>query len=353
MSPAPLPWAPPCPVDVYVDDGDAVTSPDVLAANISRATAPTVLGAPQQALIELGHWLQAASYQFTTVTPLTHQQVLRRDGNDGRTLRDVFGWNRPFEASLLPASVLVLLQQAGALTRCGDYLRSAVRFSSLRDLLLVHSAHPTDATNAVFFGPDSYRFAGLIWRALRGRRQCVRTIADIGCGTGVGGLLAARLLASHRPRLLLTDISPVALRYAAVNAHLAGQPEAQCLVSDLLGGVHEPLDLILCNPPYLVDDAARLYRNGGGALGCDLAVGAVSESLAALAPGGQLILYTGAPVIDGKDMLWHALAPLLARGDIDCEYEEIDPDVFGEELRGGAYRNVERIAAVGLVVRKH
>jgi hypothetical protein len=32
------------------------------------------------------------------------------------------------------------------------------------------------------------------------------------------------------------------------------------------------------------------------------------------------------------------------------QYKEIDPDVFGEELEGAYYREVERIAVVSLVV---
>jgi hypothetical protein len=32
-------------------------------------------------------------------------------------------------------------------------------------------------------------------------------------------------------------------------------------------------------------------------------------------------------------------------------YEELDPDVFGEELEQAQYAQVERIAAVGLRVR--
>jgi hypothetical protein len=31
-------------------------------------------------------------------------------------------------------------------------------------------------------------------------------------------------------------------------------------------------------------------------------------------------------------------------------YEEIDPDIFGEELQGDAYRRVDRLAAVLLTV---
>lgn len=338
--------------DINDDERDVLATVDA-AANTARATDLSSLGAPQHALLELGRWLQSVDYQFTTVTPLTHQEWIARHGGHGRTLRDVFGWSRLFKASLLPPPVLALLRQAGVLLRRGDYFRSAVRFASLGNLLVVHSAHPTDAANSVFFGPDSYRFAKLIQRALGARQDPLHTIADVGCGSGVGGLLAAHLLAPCHPRLFLADISSVALRYAAVNAHLAGLPEARCLVSDMLGGLSESPDLVLCNPPYLVDDVKRLYRDGGGALGCGLAIRAVDESLAALAPGGQLVLYTGAPVIDGTDMLWDALRPLLGRRDIVCEYEEIDPDVFGEELRCAAYCDVERIAAVGLVLKKH
>jgi hypothetical protein len=33
-------------------------------------------------------------------------------------------------------------------------------------------------------------------------------------------------------------------------------------------------------------------------------------------------------------------------------YEELDPDVFGEELHRSPYTGVDRIAAVGAVIRK-
>ena len=111
------------------------------------------------------------------------------------------------------------------------------------------------------------------------------------------------------------------------------------MTSDVLAGVAGPIDAIIANPPYLVDPGARLYRHGGGALGFDLAVRIVREGLARLTPGGQLLLYTGSPVVDGKHPLREALpAPL--------HWEELDPDVFGEELDSPAYAEVDRIAAV-------
>jgi release factor glutamine methyltransferase len=36
------------------------------------------------------------------------------------------------------------------------------RFSTLNNLLLAHSPYPTTDADAVFFGPDTYRFCKLI-----------------------------------------------------------------------------------------------------------------------------------------------------------------------------------------------
>lgn len=331
---------------------------DASRRRLADAAAPhleaqVTLDLQQQALLGLGRWLQAAGYHFAAVTPATHQLAIRRRGHVARSLRDVFGWSLPFDPSVLPPAAFALLHQAGALDCCGEGFRSAVRYCSIADLLLVHAAHPTDPTDAMLVGPDSHRFAALIERELRDHPRPAHHIVDIGCGTGVGGLLAARLLASDQPRLLLTDINPLALRYAAINAHLAGQFETHYRCGDGLSAVKNAPDLILCNPPCLVDNAERLYDHGGGALGCKLAIRLIAESVVALAPGGRLILCTGAPVIDGVDRFKQAIQPLLARRDIDSEYGEIDPDVYGEALHDSAYRDVERIAGVGLIVRRH
>ncbi|MCQ3971322.1 SAM-dependent methyltransferase, partial [Klebsiella pneumoniae] len=42
----------------------------------------------------------------------------------------------------------------------------------------------------------------------------------------------------------------------------------------------------------------------------------------------------------------------LERTDLQWGYREIDPDVFGEELLGGAYTQCDRIAAVVLEVTR-
>ncbi|HVT36951.1 MAG TPA: class I SAM-dependent methyltransferase [Nevskiaceae bacterium] len=322
--------------------------PETVDASDRDASAP--LDAQQRALLELGRRLRASGYRHVTVTPETHRRVLARTGPARAGLRDALGWSRPFARDAIPADALALLERAGAIEHCGAQLRSRVRWSTLDDLLLVHSAYPTLAADAVFFGPDTYRFGELVQRALTTRHHRVRHLVDVGCGSGAGGLLAAHML-DVPAEVTLADINPQALRLAAVNAALNGVPHARALRSDLLGAVQPPIDLVLCNPPYLCDPSQRAYRHGGGALGCALALRVVSEALARLAPGGRLVLYTGSPMVDGQDTFFDAARPLLQAAGAQWQYREIDPDVFGEELDAPAYARVERIAAVGLIAQ--
>jgi len=293
--------------------------------------------ATMEPLARLGRALRAAGYSFITPTPLTHRRVLAR-GGEARTLRDVFGWSRPFRQSVLPPAMLGLLEEAGALEHTGEGLRSRVRYSTVGPLLLAHSAFPTDSPDAVFLGPDTYRFASFLEaHAPKG----IGSLADVGCGTGAGGLLLAPRAASVQ----LLDISEAALRFTRVNCELNGLT-ARVAESDILSGAEGPLDLIVANPPYLSDDLGRTYRDGGGELGTGLSVQIVSESLERLRPGGRLLLYTATPVQDGEHLIAPQLAPLL-RG-LRHRYFELDPDVFGEELERPAYSRIERIAVVGL-----
>jgi release factor glutamine methyltransferase len=299
------------------------------------------------ALVELGRFLRRSDYEFTTVTPATHQRVNARAERAGSarstTLRDVFGWNRPFERAALPDEAFALLEAAGALEITGGLCRSRVRYSSLAGKLFVHSPFPTLDADAVFFGPDTYRFCALLERWAPPARRVI----DVGCGTGAGGITAG---ASAR-ELVLSDINSRALVFAEVNAALAMQ-HASFVQSDVLAGVEGEFDLIIANPPYMLDHAARTYRNGGGAFGEALSVRIAREALERLTARGTLILYTGAPIVNGIDQFWKGVLPLVDRADLAVTYEELDPDVFGEDLEQAQYAQVERIAAVGLRVRR-
>lgn len=306
------------------------------------------------ALFRLGRWLQQSGYHFTTVTPSTQARVnARPDATLARNLADVFGWSRPFNADLLPREAVGWLQNAGLLEAFSGTLRSRVRFSSLYGQLYAHSAWPTDGADAVFFGPDTCRFAALVRAELARQPLAANSrILDIGCGAGPGGLVAALGSMGHQPALLLADINPTALEFARANARLAGVPQVQCIHSDLYAALDGSFNLIVANPPYLLDASERLYRHGGGPLGSALSLRILQEGLSRLAAGGRLVLYTGAPIVGGHDPLLAAALPIAAQAGAALHYRELDPDVFGEELDQPAYAQVERIAAVALVASR-
>ncbi len=321
------------------------------AAPTSKRTSPVAvndaLSAPDRALIQLGQDLLARGYRFTTITPASHKVVHARQSKKSATLTDIFGWNRPFAERDLPQDLLAVLIEAQALAAADDGLRSAVRFSTLGNQLFAHSAFPTTQADAVFFGPDTYRFA----RALRHCATTLRArpgmrIVDIGAGSGAGGLYAAALLSQVAPAITLTDINAGALRFSRINTALNGVPDVAVVESDLYASLDGAFDLIISNPPYLVDPQQRLYRHGGGEFGAALSVRIAEEGIGRLAPGGRLLLYTGSAIVDGVDAFYEALRERLDGSAIQFTYEEIDPDVFGEELTHPPYDRADRIAVV-------
>ncbi|MET3725464.1 methyltransferase [Sphingomonas trueperi] len=303
------------------------------------------------ALHELIAFLKARAYRFITPTPATHARVLARsDRQRAADLRDVFGWSLPFARDLLDAPLLETLEAAGLIEVTGDLLRSKVRVSTLGPDLLVHSAYPTDDTHAVFFGPDSYRFARFIAEELR---RCPEregaTLVDIGTGAGAGAIAAAHCC--PKVDIVMTDINPAALRLARVNAQAAGVA-ARFVEGDDLSGISGELDLVLANPPYIIDPAGRAYRDGGDLHGAGVALAMACEAVPRLAAGGRFLLYTGSAIVRGADALHDRLVQLAAAEGCRLRYEEIDPDVFGEELETAAYADVERIALMTAVIER-
>jgi len=297
------------------------------------------------ALAGLLSWLSGNSYEFVCPTPDTYAKVVARNPERlAVNLADVFGWNRPFAPALLPPSLIEDLLAAGLLFEEGDgLLRAGLRVSSLGMDVLAHSPFPTIQQDAIFFGPDSYRFARAIHTALAGAR--IGRAIEICCGTGCGAIAAAR--AAYINELLATDINQRALDYARANMAAAGiAPRA--FQSDLFSGIEGRFDLILANPPFMADADGRWYRDGGGQLGIGLAQRIIREAPAKLNPGGILLLYTGSPVMRSGHLLLNGLGAVEP---LDYAFEELDPDIFGEELSHPAYAEVERIAAVVLTFR--
>jgi methylase of polypeptide subunit release factors len=299
---------------------------------------------PDSALAELLDALKAAQYRFVAVTPATHARVLARPAPQLMGLRDIFGWNRFFDEGHLGPELLALLSAADALDVQGGKLRSRVRVASLGDELLLHSAFPTDETDAVFFGPDTYRFARFVEEQLP-RLRPADWLVDMGAGSGAGAIAAAKL--RQIPRITMVDTNPAALKLASVNAAAAGVTAEALLSNDVPRGA----DLIIANPPYMIDAANRSYRDGGALFGGAVSLDWAKQAIAGVSPGGAMLLYTGAAWVDGEAPLISELQTLCSRAGAHLEVREVDPDVFGEELDQPQYQRVERIAAVGALIR--
>ncbi|MEZ5970406.1 MAG: class I SAM-dependent methyltransferase [Hyphomonadaceae bacterium] len=303
-----------------------------------------------QALRTLLQALHQLSYQFVTPTPATHSRVLARlsAAPGGADLRAILGWSQPFHWDDDPYGHIVkLLQTAGALERAeSGEMRSLVRVSTLEEQLYLHSAFPTAQSDAVFFGPDSYRYAAFL-RAELPQLHPRQRLVDVGAGSGVGGIVAASLLPGAR--ITLADINDKALRFARINSAFNGVM-AEFVRTDGLKDVKGAIDCVIANPPYIVDPAHRAYRDGGGMHGGELSLRWAREAAQRLDRGGAFLLYTGSAIVDGEDLLKTALLKALEQ--FDVTYREIDPDVFGEELERDDYADVDRIAVVGLVAVK-
>ncbi|RYY75364.1 MAG: methyltransferase domain-containing protein [Gammaproteobacteria bacterium] len=318
---------------------------------------------PNYFLVELLTNIKLQGYRFIAVSPSTHERFLSKTKSQGKNLRDIFGWSMTFSKDALCPMIEKIMNEGNFIVECGDSFHSLLRIATLGSDLFLHSSFPTTEHEAVFFGPDTYRFARFIRQSLEKYQYTWRNdvtlgglplrILDIGCGTGAGGIAAVRALPHGTLfELTMNDINSYALEFACANAFVAEVP-IKVIAGDIFKNIHGEFDLIISNPPYMQDDSDRAYRNGGAQLGLDLSIRIFKTAYEHLAPGGKLILYTGVAMTTPLDPFLNQVTPLLANADCSWSYEEIDPDIFGEELERPAYFNVHRIAAIGLVVTRH
>ena len=93
----------------------------------------------------------------------------------------------------------------------------------------------------------------------RVEKEAAITIVEVGVGSGIISILLARHLPNAR--LIAVDISPDALKVAAINIKAYGlQERIELRQSDLLASVDEKIDLLVSNPPYIARNAP-LERN--------------------------------------------------------------------------------------------
>jgi release factor glutamine methyltransferase len=137
----------------------------------------------------------------------------------------------------------------------------------------------------------------------RGSRAQTLRIADL--GTGSGAILLALLSELPNASGVGTDVSAAALRVARGNARRLGLTHAHFVACDMTTALRGPLDLIVCNPPYIASgeiaalapevcefDPRRALDGGPDGLDYYRAIAASAPAL--LSPHGVLVVELGA-----------------------------------------------------------
>lgn len=304
----------------------------------------------QHALLFLLNFLKERHYHFTVITPLSHERIIMRKKNQStnlRNLKDIFGWNLPFYPEDLDTQLFNTLKKAHLIRIENNQWISNIRVASLEDELFIHSAFPTLENDAVFFGPDTYRFYYHLKQHLLTRPQPLQRSVELCCGASPVALTIAKSFPAVS-EVFSVDINLKALFYSQVNKKFVGLNNVYPIESDLFSNLEGNFDLIFANPPYLMDIHERQYRHGGNELdGTDLSFNILKEGIKRLTPSGSLFLYTGIAISHQGNKFLEAVQSWIKNyPTFKCNYEEIDPDVFGEELDQPTYQHIERIAVV-------
>ena len=166
---------------------------------------------------------------------------------------------RELEGAFRPLRADALLR-LGVLEPDGDGFRATVRLVPHAELLLAGNRYPDEPGGAPADYVATVTAPSAILAGLTVRRPA-RTALDVGTGSGVQALWAAR----HCERVVAVDVNPRALNLAAFNARLNGITNVEFREGSLFEPVAgERFDLVLCNAPYVVSpDSRYAYRDGG------------------------------------------------------------------------------------------
>ena len=130
-------------------------------------------------------------------------------------------------------------------------------------------------------------------------RRPVRRVLDLGTGSGVQALHAAR----HSAEVVATDVNPRALHFTALTMALSGLTHVGTRQGSLFEpvGDNETFDLIVSNPPFVISPSGRFTYRDGGMAGDELCRSLVAGAGRYLEPGGYCQLLANWQHVRGED----------------------------------------------------
>lgn len=144
------------------------------------------------------------------------------------------------------------------------------------------------------FGTGTHETTRLVIRLLEENLRPGDRVLDVGCGSGILSICAAKLGAAT---VAAYDIDPMAVRVARENVEESGERNITCAVSDLLRDVslaEGPFDLICANIVAdiiirMAPDVGRYLKEGGILLASGIITERAEEVAKALADAGLRI----------------------------------------------------------------
>jgi SAM-dependent methyltransferase len=130
-------------------------------------------------------------------------------------------------------------------------------------------------------GPASFTLARAVRPPAGGR------VLDLGCGSGIQGLLLGR-----RVDVLGLDLNPRAVSFTRFNAALNGHRRLRVEVGDFLGdepdrALDRRFETVIANPPFVLTPSTELLYRDRPLAGDEVMARTIERVARALAPGGR------------------------------------------------------------------
>ncbi|HZO98118.1 MAG TPA: methyltransferase [Gaiellaceae bacterium] len=175
---------------------------------------------------------------------------------------------------------------AVGIAEVGEEVRVRARILPVGDLLVASDDYPRDDGEDPPDYVAAYTSTSRLCDCLTPRVRGVRAL-DVGTGSGVQALLAAR----HAASVVATDVNPRALAFTELNASLNGFTNVEVRRGSLFEAVAgERFDLITCNAPYVVSPENRWAYRDSGLEGDEITRRVVLAAADHLAEGGHATL---------------------------------------------------------------
>jgi SAM-dependent methyltransferase len=216
---------------------------------------------------------------------MLHDALARRPGQAASWLTDLFDRERPvIVRSTDRPDVVRDLVTLNLVRTVEDRVEPLARIDRIGNLLVASDllGRRRAADFVVCPGHSSFLLARHVRPPARG------PILDLGCGSGIQGLL----LGSGRTDVLGLDINPRALAFATFNAEINGRRRMHAKLGDFLGdepdrGLDGRFSTVVANPPFVLGPRLEFVYRDRPLPGDEVSARTIERVGRALAPGGR------------------------------------------------------------------